>query len=115
VARRTPQRDLEVAEALWRRAQLDLQAAEARRTAAFGVELASRRDFDALTSGFASRRSALARIELPAGVAAPGAPGSLQLRVATGARRDLEAKLVGEAPSTDPLVQGRGWFRPDRP
>jgi hypothetical protein len=104
------QRELEAAEALWRRAELDLQAAQARLTAAFGLELASRGDFEALTAGLASRRSALARVELPAGVAAPGLVGSLRLEVATGGRRDLEAKLVGEAPSTDPMVQGRAWL-----
>jgi len=58
----------------------------------------------------ASRRSALARVDLPAGVGVPGPPAGLQLRLATGDPRALESALVGEAATTDPLLQGRGWL-----
>jgi len=109
-AQNASQRELEAAEASWRRAKLDLDAAEARLVAAFGVELGARADLEALTASLAGRGSALARVDLPAGVAAPGPPAGVRLRLATGAQRALEATLVGEAPTIDPLVQGRGWL-----
>ncbi len=109
-AQNASQRDLEAAEAAWRKAQLEQGAADARLIAGFGVELAARPDLEALVASLASRRSALARVELPAGVAVPGTPAALQLRAVTGATREWVAALVGEAPTTDPQLQGRGWL-----
>ncbi len=104
------QRELETAETAWRRARLDLDAAQARLVANFGVELGERADLAALVSRVTTRRSALARVDLPAGVACPGPPAGVQLRMATGAARVVDATLLGEAPTTDPLLQARGWL-----
>ena len=109
-AQNASQRDLEAAEAAWRKAQLEQDAAQARLIAGFGVELAARPDLEALVTSLASRRSALVRVELPAGIAVPGPPAALQLLAATGAMREWVATLVGEAPTTDPQLQGRGWL-----
>jgi len=109
-AQNASQRELEAAQALWRRARLELDAAQARLVAGFGVELAARDDLETLVGDLASRRSALARVDLPAGVGAPGPPAGLQLRTAIGAPRTFESTLVGEAATTDPLLQGRGWL-----
>jgi len=109
-AQNASQRELEAAEAAWRKARLELAAAEARLVAAFGAELGGREDLEGLTASLAGRRSALARVDLPAGVAAPGPPVGLRLTLATGGMREVEATLLGEAPTTDPLLQSRGWL-----
>jgi hypothetical protein len=104
------QRELEAAEAVWRKARLEQDAAQARLVAGFGVELAGRDNLETLVADLASRRSALARVDLPAGVGVPGPPAGLQLRAATGDPRAFDSVLVGEAATTDPLLQGRGWL-----
>ena len=109
-AQNASQRELEAAEAVWRRARLEQDAAQARLVAGFGVELAGRDDLEALVGDLVSRRSALARVDLPAGVGVPGPPAGLQLRTASGEPHAIESVLVGEATTTDPLLQGRGWL-----
>lgn len=103
-------RELEAADAAERKAALDATAAELHLRAAWGGALAERTDLEALIGELAAGRAGLVRIEVPAGVGDEGAPIRLALQSASREHRPLEAHLLGPAPTTDPLLQGRAWL-----
>lgn len=109
-AENASQRDLEVATDADQRAQLDLDAAQARFAAAWGEQLSERTDLGALLRNLSERRVAIARIDLPAEAEPLGDPSELRVATAVRPKQALPAHLIGRAPDVDPLVQGSGWL-----
>jgi hypothetical protein len=100
---------VEAAEAAARRERVQQGAAQARFAAAWGSVLSARLDAAGLLQTVASG-SALARLELPAGEAAPAAAGgSVRVRRVSDPAGGVAAEILGEAATVDPLVQGRGY------
>ena len=103
-------RDLEIAEDDDRRAHLDVEAAHARFVAGWGNDLAEQRDLGPVLSRLATRHAALARIDVPTGNDALGSVSEMRLAMALRPERSLTARMIGPAPSVDPVVQGFGWL-----
>jgi hypothetical protein len=104
------QRELEVAETAFRRAELDLAAAEARLRTSWGTALAERADLERESEALVRSRAAVARVELLPGEADLGTPAAVALAAATLPEHALEAELIGPAPTTDPLTQGPAYL-----
>lgn len=96
-------RDLEGARATLEKATLDVAAVEARLRLAWGPVA----DEDGLADDLVAGRVGLLRIDLPAGVALTALPATVS---ATSPARGYEARVLGRAPTTDPLVQGEGYL-----
>jgi hypothetical protein len=103
-------RDLEIAEDDDRRAHLELETAHARFVAAWGNDLAQGPALGALLAPLVTRHAALARVDVPTGNDALGAVTGMRLAVALRPERPLAARILGPAPSVDPVVQGFGWL-----
>jgi hypothetical protein len=100
-------RDLEGARAALAKATADLADATARLSLGWGP-LAEQGD--ALADDLVAARAALLRVDLPAGVRVTPPPAAVA--VATGADPALRtsARVLGRAPTTDPLLQGEGYL-----
>jgi hypothetical protein len=109
-AENASQRDLEAATDADRRAQLDLDAAQARFAAGWGEQLSERADLGALLQSLSQRHAAIARIDLPPGADSLGDPTEVRVAIAMRPEQGLPAQLIGRAPDVDPLVQGSGWL-----
>lgn len=114
-------RELETARVSYRRARLDRAGAEARLVAAWGHELAGRTDLDEFVRRLGEQRIALARVDLPALASGSGGAGSdaavatelptaARVTAAASERPPVAAEIVGPTPTTDPALQGRGFF-----
>jgi len=101
-------RALQTAEAAAQRDQLAVQAAGDRFILAYGQALAERDDLSALVRSLTSQSVLLVRIDLPAGENLDALPTSARLETLSG--NSVEAELLGAAASTDPQLQGRGFF-----
>ncbi|HBZ70292.1 MAG TPA: hypothetical protein DEP35_11390 [Deltaproteobacteria bacterium] len=105
-------RELETARAALERDRAAYDSAQAHLVSVFGPELVARRDeLAALVRALAAREAALARIDLSVG----DAPASRPTAVRVAALGDEEAEpeeaaLLGPAPDTDPITQGRGFL-----
>ena len=102
-------RDLENARAAFERATLDLSDATARRVLAWGSATAQRNDLNVLAGELVAGRSAVARLDLPAGNTVPSPPEVVSLSSVDGDVH-CSARLLGPAPTTDPLLQGRAYL-----
>jgi hypothetical protein len=109
-AENASQRDLEAAADADQRAQLDLDAAQARFTAAWGAQLSESAELGTLLRRLSQRDAAITRVDIPAGAESLGDPSVLRVAIATQPAQTLPARLIGPAPSVDPLVQGNGWL-----
>ena len=103
-------RELELAEDVDRRARLDAEAAQARFAGAWGQGLARRDDVGVLLTELNRGQVALARVDVPASGDALAGPTGLRVAVATRPDRALAARVIGPAPTVDPVIQGTGWF-----
>jgi hypothetical protein len=103
-------RELEGAEAAFHRAELDLAGAEARLASTWGVELARRSDLDGLARALAERRAGLARLDLPAGEEVAELPAAARVSAAARDGDTFEGKVLGIAPTTDPVAQSQGFL-----
>jgi len=106
------QRDFEAARAALERDRTAFDSAQVRLAAVFGPELVARREeLAALVRALVAREIAVARIDLTLGDAASARPTGA--RVAALGDEDAEtqdAVLLGPAPDTDPVTQGRGFL-----
>jgi len=106
------QRDFEAARAALERDRTAFDSTQVRLVAVFGPELAARReDLAALVRALVAREIAVARVDLSPGDAASARPTAA--RVAALGDEDAEtqdAVLLGPAPDTDPVTQGRGFL-----
>ncbi len=100
-------RDLESARAAAERATLALASATARAVLAWGDALEGA---DALAPDLAAGRAALARIDLPAGAHVVDAPATVRVSAVGRPERVLDARVLGAAPTTDPLLQGDAYL-----
>ncbi len=100
-------RDLESARAALDRATLELANATARGVLAWGAAFAAS---DALADDLVGGRAAIARVDLPAGEHVAGAPATITVAAVGDAERRLAARVLGAAPSTDPLLQGEAYL-----
>ena len=109
--RNASERELEAARLAFERAKLDLHAASARVSSAWGARAAARSDLDALVERLAAGDAAIGRLDLPAGEAA-SADDSQRIEVSLPARGapSIPALVLGPAPSTDPMLQGAGYL-----
>lgn len=106
--RNASERELDAARAALARGRADLEAAQARVVTAWGRKLAGRPDLPALARSLAAGEAALARVDAPAGEAPAVAPAGGSLEAFAG--ETLEAEFLGPAPTTDPVLQGRGFL-----
>jgi len=93
-------RDLEAARAALDKATVDLTSASARLTLGWG---AAAEAGDAVIDGLVAGRLAVVRVDLPAGVVLTVPPTAVTIR-------GRAARVLGRAPTVDPLVQGDGWL-----
>ncbi len=100
-------RDLEAARGALDKAALDLADATARLTLGWGSAAEPR---DALVDDLIAARAALIRIDLPAGVTVTPPPTTVTVRAAANPALHTVARILGRAPTTDPLVQGDGYL-----
>jgi hypothetical protein len=103
-------RELESAELAFRRAELDLATAQGRFSATWGDALAARDDLETLVRRLTEQRAALARIEVPAGDTTSGLPSSVRVHATAAGSAAVEGALLGPAPATDALTQGRAFL-----
>jgi hypothetical protein len=105
------QRDLEAARAAFERDRAALRAADARLVAVWGRDAEERRDLSALVQSLVAGEAAVARIDLPLGVAPPGRPATARVAALVDVGDGpLDATVLGGAPDTDPTIQGRGFL-----
>ncbi|MEO6029783.1 MAG: hypothetical protein ABIR79_23185 [Candidatus Binatia bacterium] len=93
-------RDLEAARATLDKATADLRGASARLTLGWG---AAGEAGDAVIDGLVAGRLALVRVDLPAGMPPTVPPTAVTIL-------GRAARVLGRAPTVDPLVQGDGWL-----
>ncbi|PYJ07805.1 MAG: hypothetical protein DME25_02890 [Verrucomicrobia bacterium] len=103
-------RALQAAEAAARHDQILLAAARTRLVSAWGNTIAEQSDLPALVLSLASLRSALVRVDLPAGETIKAPPATARLVPGTADKDSITAELVGPAPSVDPQVQGQAFL-----
>jgi hypothetical protein len=103
-------RALEAAEAMLKRDQLALQAAELRLLTSWGPSIAGRTNLEALISLFVSQEAALARVDVPASEKIEGTPTAARLALLSAQETPMEAELLGSAPAADPQTLGRGFL-----
>lgn len=103
-------RALEIAEAVVKRDQIALDAAQLRLAAAHGKALATQPDLPALIRALSAQEVALARIDLPLGEVLSTPPLGARLAAASANAVPFDAELLGPAPNTDPQVQGQGFL-----
>jgi hypothetical protein len=101
-------RVFEAAEAAAARDRLAVDAVRARLVLAWGPVIAGADDLPAQTRSLAELRSALVRLDLPAGEPLPGQPKNARLQSLAAGAKPIPAAFVGAATSTDPQTQGRG-------
>ena len=106
----TSARALETAEALARRDQIALETAQMRLVSTWGKGVAGQNDLPAFIHSLASMETVLARLDLPFGSTAEGAPTGVRIAALTAEKKLLPAELLGPAPSADPQVQGQGFL-----
>lgn len=101
-------RDLEAAQVALAGADSTLRTARAQLATSWGSALAARSDLAALVRSLVEGQRALVRVDVPPGGAPPKADGAGARLVAFGAEAPLASQFLGEAPQTDPLLQGHG-------
>jgi hypothetical protein len=99
---------VEVARFAFERAALDERLASARVAAAWGPVAADRVDLEALAGRLAAGTAALGRLDLPVGEVPGSAPESVALSIVGRASAAVTARVLGPAPSADPVLQTRG-------
>lgn len=99
-------RALQAGEVAAVRDQLALQSARDRLALAWGNAVANQPDLPAFIQSLATLATALVRIDLPAGEAAPGSPSGARITTLSG--RMVEADFLTMAASVEPQLQGRG-------
>jgi hypothetical protein len=105
------QRDVEAARAAYQRDRAAFRAAEARLVSVWGREAEEHRDLSALAQSLVARETAVARIDLPLGTALSGRPTTARVAALVDAgAAPVEATLLGVAPDSDPMTQGRGFL-----
>jgi hypothetical protein len=102
-------RDLETARATLDRATLDFADATVRLALAWGSSTTQHNDVDLLADDLGRGRSAVARVDLPAGEALSAPPAAVSFSATNHDVRG-SARLLGPAPTTDPLLQGEAYF-----
>jgi hypothetical protein len=100
-------RDLENARAVLERAGADAANATARVTLAWGARMD---ESDALADDLVAGRVAIARVDLPAGEHIARPPATITIASVARPARRLAARVLGPAPTTDPLVQGEAYL-----
>lgn len=100
-------RDLESARAAWARAAADAANAAARVAVVWGTGVG---DSDALADALAAGGVALARVDLPAGEHVAQPPLTITVAAIGRPERRLAARVLGAAPTTDPLLQGDAYL-----
>jgi hypothetical protein len=99
-------RDLENARAMLEKTTLDLADAAARLTLGWGAAAEGDGLADDLVAGYV----ALIRVDLPAGVTVTPPPSTVTVAPAADPAGRRVARVLGRAPTTDPLVQGEGYL-----
>jgi len=105
-------RELEAARAALERDRAAFDSAQARLLSVFGPELVARRDeLAALVRALAAREIGLARIDLSAGETPASPPTRARLApLADDKAEPQDAIVLGPAPDSDPVTQGRGFL-----
>jgi hypothetical protein len=103
-------RDLESAQAGRDRAAADFASAAARLALIVGPASAAPADLAALTARLAGGQVAVARIDLPAGDRLPSPAQVLSLTASSRDDTPIAARVLGPAPTTDPLLQGEAYL-----
>lgn len=106
----TSARALETADATARRDQIALESAHMRLVSTWGKAVAGQNELPAFIHSLASMETVLARLDLPFGSGAEGAPTGVRIAALTAEEKLLPAVLLGPAPSADPQVQGQGFL-----
>ena len=81
---------------------------DARVALVWGAALGGGDDPESLADDLAHGRSAIARVDVPAGEHLPSLPAAVMLAPAGEPDRAVAARTLGPAPTTDPLVEGEG-------
>jgi len=100
-------REVEAARDVLRRATIEAASAEARVRTTWG-DVAGRADLEAIAHALAQGSAAVARVDLPPGQS--GAGYSLTVLAIGEGAPPLAARLLGSAPSTDPMLQGAAYL-----
>jgi membrane fusion protein, multidrug efflux system len=101
-------RALQAAEAIAVRDRLAVESLRARLVLGWGRPIAESAALPAEAASLAELRSALVRIDLPAGEMLPGQPKTARLLPLAAGATPIAAEFVGTATTTDPQFQGRG-------
>lgn len=101
---------LETSEAAVKRDALLVDAAQAKLRLSWGRAIAEQKDLTNLVDSLVSYRAALVRIDVPIGQGLATVPSEARIAPAASEGNLISAKFLSPATSTDPQVQGQGFF-----
>jgi hypothetical protein len=103
-------RAVEAATAAAAHDRAQVQSMRLRVLANWGNPLAQRDDLPALVQSLGSLESALVQLDLPAGETLKALPTGARLVPVSDETQTVAAKFLGQAPTVDPQMQGRGFL-----
>jgi len=101
---------LDTSEAAVKRDALLVQAAQAKLRLSWGKAIVEQKALTNLVESLVAYRAALVRIDLPIGQALTAPPSEARIAPAAAQGNLIPAKFLGLATSTEPQVQGQGFF-----